>query len=169
MPLPPLADPEGNTHSLSVTNRTASYMGPALNLLSVPNVVAGATYQVTAYVLLAAPDAAGPTATLSLKTTDCAAPSGTYGNIASQPIGDTGVDENSGHIHFQQSARAAHEPYPLHPVEQRDRFLLCERRNHQSSWRLRRLTRASRTTPASAAHLKTAEQTAGVLARAAPA
>ncbi|MGB6191541.1 MAG: endo-1,4-beta-xylanase, partial [Terracidiphilus sp.] len=96
----PLADPEGNTHSLSVTNRTASYMGPALNLLSVPNVVAGATYQVTAYVLLAAPDATGPTATLSLKTTDCAAPSGTYGNIASQPISETGWAKIQGTFSF---------------------------------------------------------------------
>ncbi len=56
-------------------------MGPSLNLLSVPNVVAGATYQVTAYVLLAAPDTSNPTATISTKTADCAT-SGAYGNLA---------------------------------------------------------------------------------------
>ena len=78
---PPTADPNGDTHSLLVANRTSGYMGPALNLLSVPNVVAGATYQVTAYVLLAAADATNPTATISTKTTDCAT-SGAYSNIA---------------------------------------------------------------------------------------
>ncbi len=96
----PSADPLGNTHSLSVTSRTATYMGPALNLLSVPNVVAGATYQVTAYVLLAAPDSSNPTATLSLKTTDCAAPSGNYGNIATQAITDTGWTKIQGTFSF---------------------------------------------------------------------
>ena len=78
---PPLEDPNSDTHSLLVTNRTASYMGPSLNLLSVNNVVAGATYQVTAYVLLAAPDSSNPTVTLSTKMTDCADTSGAYGNI----------------------------------------------------------------------------------------
>src|SRR5271170_4056144 len=79
---PPILDPNGDTHSLLVANRSAGYMGPSLNLLSVNNVVAGATYQVTAYVLLAAPDSSNPTVTLSTKTTDCAATSGAYGNIA---------------------------------------------------------------------------------------
>lgn len=78
----PLADPTGDTSSLLVANRTATYMGPSLNLLGVNGVVAGATYQITAYVLLAAADSTGPTATLSTKTTDCAATSGAYGNIA---------------------------------------------------------------------------------------
>ena len=78
----PIADPASNTHSLLTTNRTASYMGPSLNLLSVSNIVAGATYQVSAYVLLAAPDSANPTVTLSTKTTNCANSSGAYGNIA---------------------------------------------------------------------------------------
>jgi endo-1,4-beta-xylanase len=78
---PPVLDPNSDTHSLLVTNRTAGYMGPSLNLLSVPNVVAGATYQVTAYVLLAAPDSSNPTATISTKTADCAT-SGAYSNIA---------------------------------------------------------------------------------------
>ena len=78
---PPVPDPNGDTHSLLTTNRAAGYMGPSLNLLSVNNVVAGATYQISAYVLLAAPDSSNPTATLSIKTADCAT-SGTYSNIA---------------------------------------------------------------------------------------
>ena len=69
---PPVLDPNGDALSLLVTNRTAGYMGPSLNLLSVNNVVAGATYQVSAYVLLAAPDSSNPTATISTKTADCA-------------------------------------------------------------------------------------------------
>jgi endo-1,4-beta-xylanase len=77
----PLADPSGNTTSLQVTNRTAGYMGPALNLLGVNNVVAGATYQITAYVMLTAPDTSNPTVSLSTKTADCAT-SGSYGTIA---------------------------------------------------------------------------------------
>jgi endo-1,4-beta-xylanase len=76
---PPVTDPNGDTNSLLVANRTAGYMGPSLNLLSVNNVVAGATYQVTAYVLLAAPDSSNPTVTISTKTADCAS-SGIYNN-----------------------------------------------------------------------------------------
>ena len=79
---PPIVDPNGDAHGLLVTNRTAGYMGPSLNLLSVNNVVAGATYQVTAYVLLAAPDSSNPTATISTKTTGCASTAGVYGNAA---------------------------------------------------------------------------------------
>src|SRR3984885_575705 len=79
---PPVLDPNGDTHSLLVTNRTAASAGPSLNLLAVNGVVAGATYQVSAYVLLAAPDASGPTVSLSSKTTDCAATSGAFGTIA---------------------------------------------------------------------------------------
>ncbi len=78
---PPVLDPNGDALSLEVTNRTAGYMGPSLNLLSVNNIVAGAVYQVTAYVLLAAPDSSNPTATISTKTADCAT-TGAYGNIA---------------------------------------------------------------------------------------
>jgi endo-1,4-beta-xylanase len=78
---PPVLDPNGDALSLLTTNRTAGYMGPSLNLLSVPNVVAGATYQVTAYVLLAAADSTNPTATISTKTTDCAS-GGNFSNIA---------------------------------------------------------------------------------------
>jgi endo-1,4-beta-xylanase len=78
---PPVLDPNGDTNSLLVTNRTATYMGPSLNLLSVNNVVAGATYQVSAYVLLTAPDSTNPTATISTKTADCAT-SGAFGTVA---------------------------------------------------------------------------------------
>jgi len=79
---PPVADPDGDHHALLVTNRTAGYMGPSLNLLNVSGVVAGATYQITAYVLLANPDSANPTATLSTKLTNCANSSGAYSNLA---------------------------------------------------------------------------------------
>jgi endo-1,4-beta-xylanase len=78
---PPVLDPNGNQRTLLTTSRTATFMGPSLNLLSVPNVVAGATYQVSAYVLLASPDSSNPTATMSTKTTDCAT-SGAFGNLA---------------------------------------------------------------------------------------
>lgn len=78
----PIADPNGDGQGLLVANRTATYMGPSLNLLSVNNVVAGAVYQVTAYVLLAAPDSSNPTATISTKTTDCASTSGVDSNAA---------------------------------------------------------------------------------------
>jgi endo-1,4-beta-xylanase len=80
--VPPILDPNGDARSLLVSNRTAGYMGPSLNLLSVNNVVAGATYQITAYVLLAAPDSSNPTATLSIKNTNCASISGSYSNLA---------------------------------------------------------------------------------------
>lgn len=78
---PPILDPNNNPLSLLVSNRTAGYMGPSLNLLSVNNVVAGAVYQVTAYILLAAPDSSNPTATISLKTADCAT-TGSFSNSA---------------------------------------------------------------------------------------
>ncbi len=77
----PLSDPSGNERSLLTTNRTATFMGPSLNLLTVPNIVAGATYQVSAYVLLAAPDSTNPTVTVSTDTANCAT-SGAFGNIA---------------------------------------------------------------------------------------
>jgi endo-1,4-beta-xylanase len=77
----PVAPPNNETLGLLTTGRTATYMGPSLNLLSISSVVAGATYQVTAYVLLAEPDSSGPTATLSLKTTNCASSSGVYNNF----------------------------------------------------------------------------------------
>ena len=86
---PPVLDPNSDTNSLLVSNRTGTYMGPSLNLLGVNNVVAGATYQVTAYVLLAAADSSNPTATLSIKTADCAT-TGAFSNLAtSGPLSNT--------------------------------------------------------------------------------
>ena len=76
----PLADPAGNANSLLTTSRNATYAGPALNLLSL-NLKAGATYQVSAYVLLAQGTADTPTVTFSTKTADCAT-GGAYANIA---------------------------------------------------------------------------------------
>jgi endo-1,4-beta-xylanase len=78
--MPAVADPAGNANALLTSNRTAGYMGPALNLLNL-NLSAGATYQVTAYVLLAAADSANPTVTLSTKSADCAT-AGAYANLA---------------------------------------------------------------------------------------
>ena len=77
----PIADPAGNTNSLLTTNRTASYMGPSLNLLGIANLPAGATYQVSAYILLAAADSTNPTATISIKREDCST-TGAYSNVA---------------------------------------------------------------------------------------
>jgi endo-1,4-beta-xylanase len=86
----PLPDPNGDTRSLLASNRTAPYAGPGLNLLGVNNIVAGATYQVTAYVLLAAPDSTNPTVTISTRTTDCASSTGVYNNAAtSGPLSNT--------------------------------------------------------------------------------
>ena len=86
---PPVLDPNGDPQALLTTNRTATFMGPSLNLLTVPNVVAGATYQVSAYVLLAAADSSNPTVTMSTKTADCAT-TGAFGNLAtSGPLSST--------------------------------------------------------------------------------
>jgi len=79
---PPVTDPNGDTHALLVTNRTSGFMGPALNLLNVAGVAAGATYQVTAYVLLTAPDSANPTATITTDLVNCANTSGAFTNLA---------------------------------------------------------------------------------------
>jgi endo-1,4-beta-xylanase len=99
--VPPIIDPNGDARSLLVSNRTAGYMGPSLNLLSINNVVAGATYQITAYVLLAAPDSSNPTATLSTKTTNCANTSGSYSNLAtSAPLSSTAWTKVEGTLSF---------------------------------------------------------------------
>jgi endo-1,4-beta-xylanase len=97
---PPVVDPNGDPQALLTTNRTATFMGPSLNLLNVPNVVAGATYQVSAYVLLAAPDSSNPTVTLSTKTADCAT-SGAFGNLAtSGPLSSTAWTKVQGTFSF---------------------------------------------------------------------
>jgi len=77
----PVLDPNGDTRTLLTTNRTAGFMGPSINLLAL-NLAAGATYQVSAYILLAAPDSSNPTATISTKLTNCANTSGAFSNIA---------------------------------------------------------------------------------------
>jgi len=77
----PLADPAGNANSLLTTGRTASYMGPSLNVLAINNILAGATYQVSAYIMLAAPDSTNPTVTISMKREDCST-NGAYSNLA---------------------------------------------------------------------------------------
>ncbi|HEY6445870.1 MAG TPA: endo-1,4-beta-xylanase [Acidobacteriaceae bacterium] len=97
----PFADPAGNTSSLLTTGRTAGYMGPSLNLLGVNGVVAGAVYQVTGYVLLAAADSTNPTVTLSTKTTNCANGSGIYANTGtSGPQSSTAWTRVSGTFSF---------------------------------------------------------------------
>ncbi len=96
----PLADPNGNTNSLQVTNRTASFMGPSLNLLGVSNIVAGATYQVTAYVLLTNPDPSNPTASISTKTTDCASTSGVFGTVGTGALSSTAWTKIQGTFSF---------------------------------------------------------------------
>ena len=68
---PPILDPSGDLRALEITNRSAGYMGPALNLLNVNGIVPGAIYQISAWVLLAAPDSSNPTATLSAKLENC--------------------------------------------------------------------------------------------------
>jgi endo-1,4-beta-xylanase len=79
--MPSPVDPMGDPYALLTTNRTATYEGPSLNLLGVSGMVAGATYQISAYVMLDTADATGPTVTMSTKTADCAT-SGAYANIA---------------------------------------------------------------------------------------
>lgn len=79
--LSPVVDPAGNAHSLLTSGRTQSFEGPSLNLLGISGVVAGATYQVSAYVLLAAPDSSNPTVTISTKRTDCSSSTGVFSNL----------------------------------------------------------------------------------------
>lgn len=96
----PTADPLGDARSLSVTGRSASYMGPGINLLGVSGITAGATYQVTAYVMLQQPDSANPTISLSTQTENCANPNGSYGTIATAPVSSTGWTKVQGTFSF---------------------------------------------------------------------
>ena len=97
---PPVPDPNGDQQALLTTNRTTTFMGPSLNLLTVPNLVAGATYQVSAYVLLASADSSNPTVTMSTKTADCAT-TGAFGNIAtSTPLSNTAWTKVQGTFSF---------------------------------------------------------------------
>ena len=102
---PPLLDPAGDARALLTTNRTATYMGPSLNLLSL-NLAAGATYQVTAYVLLPQGTSDTPTVTLSTKTADCAT-TGAFANIAT-----TGALSTSAWTKVQGSFRFSNLPGP---------------------------------------------------------
>jgi endo-1,4-beta-xylanase len=102
----PVPNAYGDHNALQVSNRSSGYMGPALNLLNVNNLVAGATYQVTAYVLLAAPDSSNPTATLSLKMTDCA----TDGNYTS--LGTTGALSSTAWTKVQGTVSYTNQPGP---------------------------------------------------------
>lgn len=98
----PVSDPDGGTHALLVTNRTAGFMGPSIDLVNTPGLklLAGATYQVSAYVLLAAPDASNPTATITTKLTSCAT-SGTFRNVAtSGPLSSTAWTKVQGNFSF---------------------------------------------------------------------
>jgi len=98
--MPSPVDPIGNAHALLTTNRTATYMGPSLDLLSVNGVVAGATYEISAYVMLAQADSANPTVTMSTKTANCAT-SGAFANIAtSGPLSNTAWTKVSGTFNF---------------------------------------------------------------------
>ncbi|HLK18830.1 MAG TPA: endo-1,4-beta-xylanase [Bryobacteraceae bacterium] len=98
---PPVLDPFADTRSLLVSNRTSGFMGPALNLLSVPGVTAGAIYSVTAYVLLAAPDSSNPTATLSTELTNCANSSGIFTNLGtSSALSTTAWTKVQGNFSF---------------------------------------------------------------------
>ena len=96
----PMPNAFGDTNALSVTNRTAGYMGPALDVVHVNNIVAGATYQVTAYVLLAYADASNPTATLSLKSSNCAAPNGTFSNLGTATLSSSAWTKVQGTFSF---------------------------------------------------------------------
>jgi endo-1,4-beta-xylanase len=98
--MPSPVDPMGDAHALLTTGRTATYEGPSLNLLGVSGVVAGATYEVTAYVMLQSADASGPTVTMSTKTANCAT-SGAYANLAtSGPLSNTAWTKVSGTFSF---------------------------------------------------------------------
>jgi endo-1,4-beta-xylanase len=129
---PPILDPNADTRSLLATNRTAAYMGPSLNLLSVSNIVAGATYQVSLYVLLAAPDSTNPTATVSIKRTDCANASGVYSNlVTSRRALRHGLDESPRYLQLRQHTGPAFQSDPLYSIQQRNGFLLHRRRRDQ--------------------------------------
>lgn len=74
---PPVQDPNHNANALLTTNRTQSYMGPAIQLKGLNGLVAGATYQVSAYVLLDTSDNSSPTVSMTTQLQDCAT-GGTY-------------------------------------------------------------------------------------------
>ncbi|HEX4037178.1 MAG TPA: endo-1,4-beta-xylanase [Acidobacteriaceae bacterium] len=98
--MPSPVDPVGDSNALLTTGRTSGYEGPSLNLLGVSGVAAGATYQISAYVMLQNPDSSGPTVTMSTKTANCAT-SGAYANIAtSGPLSNTAWTKVQGTFTF---------------------------------------------------------------------
>lgn len=102
----PVSDPDGGSHALLVTNRTSGFMGPSIDLVKVHNIVAGATYQISAYVLLTAPDVSNPTATISTKLTSCAT-SGTFSNVAT-----SGALSNTAWTKVQGTFSFSNQPGP---------------------------------------------------------
>jgi endo-1,4-beta-xylanase len=96
---PPVPSSMGSLHSLLASGRTAGYMGPSINLLGISGIVAGATYSISANVLLADADSSNPTATLSTKLTNCAGT--TYNNLAtSGALSNTAWTRVQGTLHF---------------------------------------------------------------------
>ena len=77
---PPVPSSASSLHSLLTSGRSQSSAGPSLNLLGISGIVAGATYTISANILLAAPDGTNPTATMSTKTSNCAGD--TFNNLA---------------------------------------------------------------------------------------
>lgn len=97
----PVPDPAGNSRSLLTSNRTATFMGPSLDLLGVSGVAARGIYAVTAYLLLAAPDSSNPTVTLAAKRVDCGNPSGIFANlVTSGPLSSTAWTRVQGTLSF---------------------------------------------------------------------
>ena len=98
--------------ALLTTNRTATYMGPSLNLLGVSGVVAGATYQVTR--LRAAGrrrTAANPTVTMSTKMADCANPREPTATLAtSGALSSTAWTKVQGTFSFSNLPGTADQP-----------------------------------------------------------
>jgi endo-1,4-beta-xylanase len=98
--LPSPQDPMGDAHALLTTGRSATYEGPSLNLLGVSGLTAGATYQISAYVMLQNADASNPTVTMSTRTANCAT-SGAYANLAtSSALSNTAWTKVSGTFSF---------------------------------------------------------------------
>ena len=98
--LPSPQDPMGDAHALLTTGRSATYEGPSLNLLGVSGLTAGATYEISAYVMLQNADASNPTVTMSTRTANCAT-SGAYANLAtSGALSNTAWTKVSGTFSF---------------------------------------------------------------------
>jgi endo-1,4-beta-xylanase len=104
--MPSPVDPVGDAHALLTTGRTATYEGPSINLLGVSGLQAGATYQISAWVMLQNADASNPTVTMSTKTTNCAS-SGAFANIAT-----SGALSNTAWTKVQGTFSYSNQPGP---------------------------------------------------------